>query len=163
VVCKGTRVLDAQETTGILKGAVFFKFLDIIKISLDKEKAKSIVKMAEDREKQIKELDITKFSTIITENYYEIIKELMTAIFLLNGIKTIGKDAHKELIELALKNKILDDFEYSLVDDLRNRRNKSQYEGKQISVDYLESKNNNFDKIIIKLEKKVNEMSRIIH
>jgi hypothetical protein len=130
----------------------------IIKIYPDSEKAKSILKMAEDREILIKQLDIKNFSMIVSENYYEIIKELFTSIFLIKGIKSVGDYAHKELIGLALKENFLDEFEHSLIDDLRNRRNKSQYEGKQIDSDYLDNNKDNFDKIIIKLKNVIKDM-----
>lgn len=132
----------------------------IIKISPDSEKARSIFSMAKLREQQLKELDITKFSTIIAENYYEVIKEMATAILLIKGIKATGEYAHKDLIEQALKYNLVDDFEHSLLDDLRNKRNKSQYEGKQIEVSYLENNQNAFDKIIIKLKKILEEELR---
>ena len=125
----------------------------IIKVFPDKEKAKSIFRMAEERENKIKELDRFNFSTIIAENYYEAIKEMITAILLIKGIKTTGEYAHKDLIEQALKEKFIDNFEYSLLDDLRNRRNKSQYEGKQIEAIYLENNKDVLEKVIIKLKK----------
>ena len=125
----------------------------IIKISPDKEKAKSLLKMAESRANEIKELDIKKFSTIVAENYYEIIKEMITAILLTKGIKATGEYAHKDLIEQALKHHFIEDFEHSLLNDLRDRRNKSQYEGRQIELHYIENNKEVLEKVMVKLRK----------
>lgn len=97
-----------------------------------------------------------EFSTILTENYYEIIKELATAILLIEGLKAVGDYSHKELLEY-LSNYGFSQFEINIMDDLRSKRNKSQYEGKQIEKDYLENKKEFFNKIILKLEETLNK------
>jgi hypothetical protein len=123
------------------------------KIFPDKEKAKSIFNMALEREKSISDLKHTKFATIVTENYYEIIKELATAILLLNGIKAVGENAHKEIINSMKKHAKFNDEDISVLQDLRLKRNKSMYEGKQINSSYLENNKEDLLKIINKLKK----------
>ncbi len=126
----------------------------IIKILPDKEKAKSIFQMVESRQQFLEDLEkIKAYPTIIVENYYEVIKELCTAIILIDGYKTIGESAHKELIDLIGKYKEFSRFEIEIIHDLRIRRNKSSYEGKPIELDYLLNKKEIFIKIIIKLKK----------
>lgn len=126
----------------------------IIKIFPDKEKAKSIFQMAESRQQFLENLEKTKaYPTIIAENYYEIIKELCMAIILADGYKTIGENAHKELIDMVGEYKEFDRFEIEMMHDLRIRRNKSSYEGKPIEVTYLSSKREILLKIINKLKK----------
>ena len=71
----------------------------IIKVTPDKEKVKSILMLVENRGEFVSSIDIEKFPTIATENYYEIIKELVNALLLLDGLKTTGESAHKELID----------------------------------------------------------------
>ncbi|MFH1310799.1 MAG: hypothetical protein ABIH65_00130 [Nanoarchaeota archaeon] len=84
----------------------------IIKVFPDKEKAKSILKMANSREQFLKDMEKIKiYSTIITENYYEIIKELCIAVILTDGYKAIGENAHKELIDFMRRYKEFNDFE----------------------------------------------------
>ena len=90
----------------------------IIKINPDKEKAKSMLNLIEDREKFILSSSINEInSTIIAENYYEIIKELATIIALLDGFKVAGESAHKDLIEYISNYKELLGEEIFLIND----------------------------------------------
>ncbi|MBI4096908.1 MAG: hypothetical protein HY428_00640 [Candidatus Levybacteria bacterium] len=123
------------------------------KVFPDKEKAKSMFNMALERERSIFFLEKTKFTTIIAENYYEVIKEIATAVLLLNGVKAIGENAHKEVINSMKKHANLNDEEVSILQDLRLRRNKSMYEGKQINSSYLNNHKGNLLSIIKKLKK----------
>jgi hypothetical protein len=126
----------------------------IIKVENDSEKAKSLYEMTLSREKFIKTLEINdNSSTIITENYYEIIQELGTIIFLFEGLKATGESAHREVIDYLGKINILDSQEVSIAQDLRLKRNYSSYEGKQISQNYLIQKMKFLENIIIKLRK----------
>lgn len=106
------------------------------------------MKLTEERETFAASIDGMKFPTILAENYYEIIKELISAILLIDGVKATGENAHKELIEEFSKYKELDEAEIRIIDDLRIRRNKSSYEGKQIESSYLENKKDTLIKII---------------
>ena len=124
----------------------------IIKIFPDKEKVKSILKMTEDREKFLSAIDAGRFATIAAENYYEIIKELATAVFLVEGFKAVGENAHKEIIDNLSNYKEFESWEIEVMNDLRIKRNKSSYEGKQIEPAYLENKKELLAKIIIKLK-----------
>ena len=126
----------------------------LLKVFPDKEKAKSLFNMALEREKIIPNLDKDILATISAENYYEIIKELATAILLSNGIKAVGENAHKEIISSLQKYAKCNDEEISILQDLRTKRNKSMYEGKQINYSYL---NNNKD-FLIKIIKKLKEV-----
>ncbi len=127
------------------------------KVFPDKEKARSIYKMALDREKSILDLDNKKFATIITENIYEIIKELATSILLSEGVKAIGENAHKEIIDSLRNYSKFNEEDISILQDLRIKRNKSMYEGKQINFSYLENNKEIILKIIDKLKKIVND------
>lgn len=125
----------------------------IKKVFKDKEKVKSLLKLIEEREKFL-ELDI-KFPTIIVETYYEIIKELSVASLLLDGLKAIGEDAHKEMLDYLINYNEFSASDVVLLQDLRKKRNKSMYEGKQIEPNYLENKEQNFKKIISKLKNNI--------
>ena len=113
--------------------------------------------MALEREKSVSDLNLVMFATIATENYYEIIKELATTILLLNGIKATGENAHKEILDSLEKYANFNGEEILIVQDLRIKRNKSMYEGKQISPSYLENNKNALLKIIDKLKKIIRE------
>ena len=130
------------------------------KIFPDTERAKSIFRMALEREKSIFSLDKQRFTTIVTENYYEVIKELATSLLFLNGIKAIGENAHKEIIDALKKYAGFKDEEISVLQDLRLKRNKSMYEGKQINFSYIENNGDLLLKIIDKLKKIVGSKLR---
>jgi len=127
---------------------------DLIRIIPDKEKAKSILKMTDTTLKMIKEIDIDKFSSNITKEYYEIIRELMTIILLLDGYKTYGEGSHKKLIEyLELNYREFDKSEIYFIDDLRNIRNKIAYDGFFVEINYILNNIKNIQRIIEKLNK----------
>lgn len=125
----------------------------IIKVFPDKERVKSMLKLIENRERFVSSVNINEFSTIIAEIYYEIIKELATSLLLLDGLKTIGENSHKETIENLANHKEFSEEDIVLINDLRIKRNKSSYEGKPIDKIYIENKKDNFILIIKKLKK----------
>ena len=129
----------------------------IIKIIPDISKVKSIMKMVKDREEFLKKINIKEFSGIFTENFYELIKELATAVLLVNGFKSIGENAHKDLINSLSKYKEFSEEDLSLMNDLRIRRNQRLYEGKDINLDYLLNRKEKFNKIIKKLKEILKE------
>lgn len=124
----------------------------IIKVTPDKEKAKSMLKLVRSRKEFAASIDISRFPTNAAENYYEIIKELAAAILLLAGVKAISEYAHKEMIEELSRYKEVEEGEIRLMNDLRIKRNNSFYEGKQIDANYLKNKKEKILRIIKKLE-----------
>jgi len=124
----------------------------IMKIAPDKEKARSIANLVLSREKFTKTINIEDFPTIASENYYEIIKELIAAILLTDGIKSFGENAHKDLIDYLSNYEGFNQVEISLMQDLRIKRNQSSYEGKEIHRDYLKDRLERLKNIIEKLK-----------
>jgi len=101
----------------------------------------------------IKLIDVSKFSSNVTKEYYDVIRELLSVILLLDGYKTHGEGAHKKLIEYIQCNyKEFDEYEISLLDDLRITRNKIAYDGFFVEKDYIERKTKSIQKIILKLK-----------
>jgi len=97
----------------------------LIKVTPDKEKAKSILKMVDTTIEMIKVIDIAKFSSNVTKEYYDVIRELISVVLLLDGYKTHGGGAHKKLVEYLQSNyKEFNEYQISLIDDLRITRNK---------------------------------------
>jgi hypothetical protein len=124
----------------------------IIKTAPDREKAKSILKMVETTLEMIDTIDPKKFTSHVVKEYYEVIRELITVILLLDGYKTHGEGAHKKLIEYMEKN--YGEFrghEISLIDDLRVVRNKIAYNGFFVTDDYLDRKRQEILTLIDKL------------
>jgi len=91
-----------------------------------------------------------KFTSLIVSDYYEIIKELITAILISTGIKTLS---HKKLIEQTKEFKEINEKEYYLMDELRIIRNKINYDGFFVEYDYLERKERDIKTVIKKLSK----------
>ncbi len=124
--------------------------MDIIKIEKDKEKAKSLMKLAELRHKKISSFDVKEESSLICEAYYEVCKELITAILFCDGYKTLS---HKTLLEYLKKNySEISVDEIELLDDLRKRRNKLVYYGIFQPSFYIKKNKDQIEKIIFKLK-----------
>ncbi|MEK6933631.1 MAG: hypothetical protein AABW75_02025 [Nanoarchaeota archaeon] len=124
----------------------------IIKITPDKEKVKSILQLIKERENFVSTIDHEKFSTNASENYYEIIKELANALLLLDGLKTTGEYAHKDLIEYLINYKEFRQSDILFMNDLRIKRNNSAYDGKRIDSIYLINNKNSILELIDKLK-----------
>ena len=125
--------------------------MDLIKISPDKEKARSILKMISLLEERIKTQEKKKMAALIITDYYEIVKELITAILLSEGYKTLS---HKDLIDY-LKERYSVQFsvnDISNLNDLRVLKNRVDHEGFFIEPSYLEKNEDLFKNIIKKLK-----------
>jgi hypothetical protein len=124
--------------------------MDLIKITPDQEKARSILKMISLIKERINQQDRTIMTALIISDYYEVIKELITALLLVDGYKTLN---HKDLIDyLKEKYKNFTSYEISVLDDLRVLRNRIAYEGFFIELSYLNRNEIYFKNIIKKLE-----------
>jgi len=124
--------------------------MDLIKITPDKEKAKSILKMVSLLEKRIKNQNKKEMVALIISDYYEIIKELITSILLIDGYKTLS---HKDLIDyLKQRYEEFSSYEISVLDDLRILRNRISYEGFFVESPYLDRNESLFLSLINKLK-----------
>jgi len=132
--------------------------MELIKITPDKEKARNILKMVSLIKERIKKQERDKMAALIIADYYEIIKELITAILLIDGYKTLS---HKDLIDyIKEKYKEFSIHEISVLDDLRALRNRIAYEGFFIEPSYLERNEPLFKEIIRKLENLIEKKLR---
>ena len=127
----------------------------IIKVAPDKEKVKSILQLIKEREEFVSSIDHEKFSTNASENYYEIIKELANALLLLDGLKTIGEYAHKDLIDYLINYKEFTESDILFMNDLRVKRNNSAYDGKKIDPGYLVNNKNKILELIERLKRAI--------
>ena len=124
--------------------------MDLIKITPDNERAKSIIKMISLIEERIEKQDKIKFSSLIIADYYEIIKELITAVLLIDGYKTLS---HKDLVDyLKEKYSEFSQYDLSVIDSIQALRNRIAYEGFFIEHSYLNRNEDYFKKIIQKLK-----------
>ncbi|MDP2925016.1 MAG: hypothetical protein Q8N99_01460 [Nanoarchaeota archaeon] len=125
----------------------------IIRITPDKEKVKSILQLIREREDFVSTINHEKFSTNASENYYEIIKELANALLLLDGLKTTGEYAHKDLIDYLINYKEFTESDIFFMNDLRIKRNNGAYDGKKVEPSYLINNKNRILQLIEKLKK----------
>jgi hypothetical protein len=119
-----------------------------IKIEKDKERARSLYRLALLRYSKIEDFDPEDESSLIIEAYYEVIKELMTALLFCYGYKTLS---HKELMDY-FKDKPLTGSEFEIVDDLRKRRNRLVYYGAFQPPFYVRKNGELFEGVIDKLK-----------
>jgi hypothetical protein len=125
----------------------------LIKITPNKKKAQSILKMVDTTIEMIKFIDVTKFSSNVTKAYYDVIRELMSVLLLLDGYKTYGECAHKRLIEyLRVNYNEFSEYEISLIDNLRITRNKIAYDGFFVDSDYIKRKVKDIQEVIKKIK-----------
>lgn len=124
--------------------------MDLIRITPDIEKAKNILKMISLLEQRINTQDQQTMAALILTDYYEIVKELLTALLLIDGYKTLS---HKDLLDyLQEKHFECTSHELSLLNDLRILRNRVAYEGFFIEPSYLIRNEPHFKEIIKKLK-----------
>lgn len=129
----------------------------LTRITADKKKAESILKMVETTVEMIKTIDVGKYSSNVAKEYYDVVRELMTVILLLDGYKTYGEGAHKKLIEyMEMNYKEFTSQELSLINDLRITRNKIAYDGFFVQKEYIERNQGDIQKIINKLKRIIN-------
>lgn len=99
--------------------------MELIEIKPDKERAKSLIQLATLRHSKISQFDVEKESSLACESYYEVIKELITALLFVDGYKTLS---HKDLVDYPNNYKeFFSENDISVVDTLRKRRNKIVY------------------------------------
>src|SRR3990167_9193803 len=124
--------------------------MELIKITPDKEKARNILQMSLLIEERIALEDRKRMMTLIIADYYEIAKELITALLLIDGYKTLS---HKDLIDY-LKERYTEfrSYEISFLDDLRVLRNRISYEGFFVDSSYLERNKKVLEGLLLKLK-----------
>jgi hypothetical protein len=127
--------------------------MDLIKITPDKERARSILEMVMLIEKRISIQDRKTMSALIIADYYEILKEIATAVLLADGFKTLS---HIDLIKyVETKYGEFSSHEISVFNDLRVLRNRISYEGFKVGTDYLERNEELFREMVLKFRKLV--------
>ena len=119
---------------------------EIFRISKDERRADALNELAKNRVAHINEL---REPYRLIEEYYEIIKEIITAFMYKSGFKTLS---HKVLVEFAKDNiKSLTSAEISLIDELRIKRNNIVYYGEKVTKEFLKTREGAILEIIQKL------------
>ncbi len=105
------------------------------KVEPDPERIRSIIKVADARLKSIRQIKKDDETTsIIVEGYYEIIKELLTALLLRDGFRS---DNHECLISFFKQAHPQYEYESLTIHELKNIRNRINYDGIFVEPGYL--------------------------
>lgn len=125
--------------------------MELIRIEKDPERAKSLLVLTTLRLSKISNFDMEKESSLLAESYYEICKELITALLFLDGYKTLS---HKDLVEYIKLNynEKFTENEITILDTLRKRRNNIVYYGIFVDPSYIKRNKVIFENIIRKLK-----------
>ncbi len=119
---------------------------EIFSVRKNPARAKSLIDMARER---LTDINKEQKPYRIVEDYYEIIKELITALMYLDGFKTLS---HKMLV-LYLKENYnqFSRHEIIIIDELRKMRNNIVYYGQKIGKEFLINNEKMIESIINKL------------
>lgn len=123
----------------------------ITKIYPDKQKSRSLKKMAEITLERLKETDTEKYPTNTLTDYYDVIHKLIDALGLISGIKTKGEGAHQELIDYIMKKYNFDEQTRLFLQQMRYYRNRISYEGFMVNKNYVVLNEEKIKDIIKKL------------
>ncbi|MFH1971870.1 MAG: hypothetical protein ABIJ18_00145 [archaeon] len=123
----------------------------IKKVEPDKEKIKSIQKMCDIRLRVTKSIKLDEeTASIVATDYYEVIKELLVALLLKNGLKS---DNHECLISFFKHTFPQYEYESSTIHKLKDVRNRISYDGIFVKKDYISTNKLEFEHIIELLTK----------
>ena len=109
----------------------------ITKIRPDKQKSRSLRKIARITLERLNKTNIKKYPTNTLTDYYDVIHKLMEALTLLKGVKIKGEGAHQELIEYVVKQYNLDEQTRRFLQQMREYRNRISYEGFMVNRNYI--------------------------
>ncbi len=100
----------------------------------DINKVKEIINLVKHRLKFWKEVKekSKKYPSLFLEGHYEIVKELATAVLLLDGWKSENHDC---LFQYLIEKKQDLEIDFDFLTELRKIRNKIDYEGVKVSHD----------------------------
>lgn len=117
----------------------------IRKVEIDESKIKSIKEKAIRRLKRARNTNTNEGVEFIVEDYYEVIKELLTAYLLKNGLRSSN---HQCLISYFYKENPEYEKEAFLISQMSFFRNRLCYYGEDIPKKFYEENKENFETII---------------
>ena len=127
----------------------------IRKVESDQERISSLIEKAKLRLKRAKSTEVTEENiSFIVEDYYEVIKELLVAYLLKNGLKSGN---HQCLISYFYKENKNYEPEALLIAQMSFFRNRLDYYGESIPMNFYKKNKEEFLKVITLLEKLIAE------
>lgn len=122
-----------------------------IKITPNKEKAKSLKGMAKLTLKRLKGMRLLEYPSNTLTDYYEIIHKLMESLTSAEGVKIKGDGAHKELIDYLSSKYKFGESTRIFLQEMRDFRNRVNYEGFFVKEDYVKLNKDKIELIIQRL------------
>lgn len=130
----------------------------IIETQPDKEKAKALRNIAKITLNRLSETDKTKYPSNSLTDYYDIIRKLLDALNILDGIKFKGEGAHIESINYACEKYKINDADKQLINDMREYRNRISYEGFNIKPSFIEQNYERIERLINRMMSKIGQL-----
>lgn len=122
---------------------------EVRKIKPDRQMASAIFRMIEVRMKALEELKgRPEFASLVVEDYYEIIKEALTALMAIDGYKTLSPEVLISYLKEFYPQ--FSDAEILLADNLRKTRNKIAYKGFFVPPDFVERNDEKMRELALK-------------
>jgi len=123
----------------------------IRKVSVDEERIKAIISKADKRLKRARNTEINEDTVdLVVEDYYEIIKELLVAYLLRNGLRSRN---HQCLISYFYKQNPDCEKETLLISQMSFFRNRLNYYGEDIPMEFYQQNKDEFESLIKLLKK----------
>ena len=121
----------------------------IKRVEPDMDKVISMQRMCNVRLRVTKDITLDEeTASIIATDYYEVIKELLVALLLRNGLKS---ENHECLIAFFKHTFPQYEYESSVIHGLKEVRNRVSYDGIFVKKDYIVANRLEFEHIIILL------------
>lgn len=118
----------------------------IRKVYIDKERISSIIKKALQRLERARNTIITLDNvSFVVEDYYEVVKELLVAYLLKNGLRSKN---HQCLISYFYKKNPNYQREAYLISQMSFFRNRLDYYGEDIPLDFYNKNKMDFERLI---------------
>ena len=118
----------------------------IRKVVVDEERVKSIIEKALKRLKRARSTEVKpELISFVVEDYYEVIKELLIAYLLKNGLRSKN---HQCLISYFYRENPDYEKEAYLISQMSFFRNRLGYYGEDIPFDFYKENKNEFDRVI---------------
>jgi len=128
---------------------------EIRRVRSDKGMARAIQKMITVRLKALRSIDRQEYASLVAEDYYEVIKEAITALMAIDGYKTLSHEVLIAYLKEFYPN--FSNAEIVLMDQLRVLRNRIAYKGFFITPDFLERNETRIEAVVLKIKRALEE------
>ena len=121
------------------------------------EQARSLVELAKRRLESIEKRKDYEYPQLLIEDYYETMKELVSALIAVHGYKSYSHECLISFIRQFYPD-TLASSQLRFLDDLRKLRSDILYRGREIAEDYLDRNSSEIERILELLFEKVDEV-----